>query len=202
VEKVLLKKNWHPNGTIKEVYYTLKGKRHGEYKKLNEDGTELIVCTYQQGKIVGVLEEFEPNANRKLHYKNGKRHGAQFEYVAGKLSRKYFCENGQLQGEYVIYHPDEQIAVKCNVDKGQLNGKLINYVGGQRRGIYNYRRGKLHGECFKYDGKNYMVGYFCDGKPIKKWKEVDRNGKTVRTFIGSTLTATAFFRDTKWEISM
>ena len=202
MNKVGLKKTWYSAGTIKESFYTLNGKKHGEYRKFAEDGSILISCTYHRGKITGVLEESEEKAHRKLEYKDGKRHGIQFEYIDGKLSRKYFCEKNKLHGEYCIYHPDEQLAVKCNVENGLLSGKLIRYVDGNRKALYNYRKGKFHGECIKYEAKTHMVGYFCDGRPIKKWKEVDKNGKTIRNFISSQMLATSIFQNIKWDISM
>lgn len=202
MNEIGLKKTWYSTGTIKEAFYTLNGKRHGEYRKFSENGGILISCIYQRGKIEGTLEQFEEKAHRKLEYKNGKRHGAQFEYIDGKLSRKYFCEKDKLYGEYLIYHSDGHLCLKCNVENGLLNGKLVNYIKGKRKALYNYRKGKFHGECIKYEDKTHMIGYFCDGKPIKKWKEVDKNGKTIRTFISSPMLATSIFQNIKWDISI
>lgn len=201
-----LKKTWYKNGTIKEIFYTLSGKKHGEYKMFSEDGSILVSCAYKDGKISGVLQEFNTHlnikTNKNLEYKNGLRHGEQYEYVDGKLYKKYKCYKGALTGEYLTYHSNEEVHIKCNLVDGELNGKLTMYDKGVKRLVYNYKKGKLHGECIKYENSTYMVGYFCDGLPIKKWKEVDKNGKTIRVFVSSRLLGESVFKNMKWEISM
>ncbi len=86
----------------------------------------------------------------------------------------------------------------------KLHGKLVSYENGLRKAFYNYKNNKLHGECIKYDLKSQtaMVGYFCDGLPIKKWREVDKNGVTIKDYVSGSMLAKTMFENTKWNISM
>jgi len=196
-----LKKVWYKSGAIKEAFYTLNGKRDGEYTMFSEDGSVIASCSYVSGKIDGVFRGFDKNISRNFEYRNGLRHGQQFEYADGKLYRKYHYYKGKLSGEFSLYRSDEQLSMQCHMVDGLRDGKLVSYLGTKIRLIYNYRRGKLHGECVKYEKDTHMIGYFNEGMPIKKWKEVDKNGKTIKVYISSRLLANSMFQDLNWDIS-
>ena len=197
-----IKKLWYKNGSIKEMFNTLNGKKEGEYTKFSEDGKAVATCRYISGKIHGVYKEISGEKEVRYEYKSGLRHGEQFEYVAGNIARKYHCYKGVLDGEYLIYTPPEQLMLKCYVTDGWLEGKLTYYMDGKKKGVYNYARNMFHGECMSYDGDKCFIGYFNKGVPIKKWKELDKNGKILKEYVSSALLASTIFKNIKWDIRM
>lgn len=198
-----LKKTWHKNGNIKEMFYTINDKKDGEYKMFSEDGPVLISCTYKNGKISGTLESFTNDGNKNLEFKNGLRHGDQFEYVNGKLAKKYKCYKDTLNGEYLIYDLEsESLSVQCHLVDGILNGQFARYVDEKLKSIYNYKDGRFNGECREYNNGKCMIGYFRNGLPINKWKEIDENGKMIKTYVSSKFLANSIFRAQQQDISM
>lgn len=198
-----LKKFWYKGGQIKEIAYTLNGKRNGECVKFSEDGTMTASCAYKNGQICGTLKEFYEDSSKELGYKNGKRHGPQFEYENGKIEKKYNCKNGNLHGEYIIYNDKERPKLVCNLVDGLLDGQLTSFdEKGKIKTLYNYKNDKKHGQCVKYQDNVCVIGHFCKGNPIKKWKEVDGRGKVIREFINSKLLGKAIFDNNKWNISL
>ena len=188
-----LKKTWYTDGVIKEVYYTSGNKKHGEYKKFSKDGHVITSCHYVSGKINGELNKIEGEWSHRFEYRNGKRHGVQFVYDEGKLAKKYYCINGKLHGEYVIYDDNEVIMVACNYINDLLGGEFSLYRNGQRLWRLHFKKDKLHGDCIQYSAKTYILAHFREGEPIKKWKEIDQNGKTLKTYVSSKLLAKSLF---------
>jgi len=80
-------------------------------------------------------------------------------------------KNGKLDGVWVIYRKNGQLAMKGNYENGKLEGAFVGYWdNGQLRSKGNYKDGKKEG---------VWVGYDEDGTVIKNLTGTYKNGKRI-----------------------
>jgi len=191
-----LKRTWYADGTLNEVYYLIGSRKDGIYKKFDKKGKELLSRNYKNGKLDGKSTEvvLAGDGIAEFNFVDGKQNGWQFVYYEGKLRKKYQCVNGKLDGSYFVYMENGDVRLACQMCGGKLCGEYKSWLSnGELEAHLNFVDGDRHGKCIKFLKGNYVIGYFDKGKPIKKWKEIDRNGKTIRILISTPLVSKCIF---------
>jgi len=97
------------NSTIKKVYYTLDGERHGEYLKYTSDGLLKVTCNYDKGLLEGSYITYHNGVMIicKTEYHAGLKHGKESTFREnGTLLSEATYENGKLNGSYFSYRSD------------------------------------------------------------------------------------------------
>ncbi|MBR9846007.1 MAG: toxin-antitoxin system YwqK family antitoxin [Algicola sp.] len=112
----------------------------------------------------------------------------------GILSIEYYNENGNLEGEKIVFYPNGQIAEKSNYKDGKLEGSSKWY---SEKGIlikdFLYENDELHGLSKYYDADGVLLAegqyqkgrkhgiwnYYEDGK-LKESKDHTRRSKNPK----------------------
>ncbi|GAB1855686.1 hypothetical protein MHTCC0001_05200 [Flavobacteriaceae bacterium MHTCC 0001] len=99
------------------------------------------------------------------------------------LTLEHYNDNGQLNGERIVYYDNGQIAEKTTYVNGLLQGEAINYSlkGGVLKHLY-YADNELHGNAKFYNPKGDLIvkGQYRKGKKHGIW-EYYENGKLSNT---------------------
>ena len=83
----------------KVIYYTIDGKREGEYKGWVPNGKLGIHCFYKNDKLDGEYKQWYDNGKLDIHcfYKDGELDGEYKEwYWNGQLTEHCFYENDKI----------------------------------------------------------------------------------------------------------
>jgi antitoxin component YwqK of YwqJK toxin-antitoxin module len=90
---------------------------------------------------------------------NGKKDGEYIEYHEnGNVHIKCNYHNGKLEGEYILYYENGNVSVKCNLHDGYCEGEYICYYGnGNVKVKCNYHYNKEEGEYFEYNVSNQLI---------------------------------------------
>ncbi len=123
---------WHANGVIAKKGSFVNGKLEGPWFYLNEHGRPKFRFHYKDGLRDGELTVFDKDEGkrvvRKVHFKQGKRHGTSIEYYV----------NGNVMQSSEWADDVEHGKKETFSDKGQ------------RLMLEHYRHGKLHGSSIRW----------------------------------------------------
>jgi len=117
---------------------------------------------------------------------NGKRYVGTWVYYQNKtkhiLSKDHFNNEGELDGERLVYYENGELAQKEVYDNGKLDGPSIWYAeNGTVIKDYAYDQGELHGPAKYYNQEGVMLiqGQYQNGRKHGVWKYYEA-GKLVR----------------------
>jgi antitoxin component YwqK of YwqJK toxin-antitoxin module len=148
-----------------------QGKRDGEYKALNLDGSLKISGLYSDDKPEGnwVAHDIEHNITRTEQYLNGLKHGVFSIIIDGKLVWENHYKNNMPVGEHCIYRYD-QLAVRGNYVDGLKTGLWEYYYESGEIGVFgNYLKGEMDEEWIFLDRDSNREGraFFSNGQLLK-----------------------------------
>ena len=167
-------KTYYPNGTLKEHFSVVKGKKEGPYTMYHENGAVKVKAVYSADLLEGEVEGwFEDGLRSCLHrHEQGKLVGAQFDffpaYMQGEAtdevvqSSSHFDTNGLRDGEQKTYYPGGRLKSESNFKHGkQLGFSAIYNEDGRTLESMNHVNGKLNGSYFRLenDGRQIYVDY-------------------------------------------
>ncbi|MCZ7644590.1 MAG: hypothetical protein M5U26_04780 [Planctomycetota bacterium] len=108
-----VKKNFHPDGKLKDEVPMKDGRPEGLSKSFDAAGRPTRVTTYAGGKREGPLTDYWPGADtpkRVVTYAQGRAEGVAREYARdGKLAREIECRAGAYHGVEKLYAPDGSV---------------------------------------------------------------------------------------------
>jgi len=151
------------------------GKINGLYEEYYKTGSKSRTANYINGELDGNSKVFSWHGGLVIeeNFKNGKRHGAYYEYFIPKETRLESCildlckkkevnyVNGSQEGIYTEYHEGNKIKVKCNKLNNKFHGKYIEYDPGGMiicKGTY-YRGLKKDSWYFYFTDKTKQYYY-------------------------------------------
>lgn len=159
-------------------FYTLnKGKSVlSAIKVFTPDSDEATVTFLSsKGKIISQGQMF------------GKLYVGKWTYYHNKsdaiMSEENYNNNGQLDGEKLVYYPDGTKAEKSNYTNGKLNGSSIWYAKtGKILKDFTYENDELHGLSKYYDAEGHLQAEGTYRKGLKHgiWNYYE-NGKFVKS---------------------
>ena len=153
------------NGMVVETYFVDEAsKKHGEYKKFDDQGNLIELAHYSNGKL---------NGKRTLYYENG-----QIE-----IEEEYAKD--VMAGPYKVYHKNGALDIEASYIKGQMQGVLkkysdqnqlieeVTFVDGEENGVFKeyHENGKVKWEGTYLNGDNefgLLKEYDATGQLIKK----------------------------------
>lgn len=115
-------------------------------------------------KYIGEWKYYHKNSNQLLRMENYDEQGNQqgelmVYYENGKLAEKSFYENGKLQGISIWYNDQGVVIKELNYDKGELHGLAKHFTNsGSLIIVGEYKRDKKHG----------LWKYYENGKLVKE----------------------------------
>ena len=218
------------NGEVKLSCFYIEGKRNGKSQEFYEDGglkeennyyygnldgissrfhkNGKILCTgmYKEDLKTGIWNFFDENESlvRKEIWKDGKLNGQRIELENGNVQMSSNYVDGELDGEFIIYDKNKNIAHLIHYEEGRKNGKETfynesgsvkketDYKNNMKYGAEkeysndgeillldaNYVEGLLHGSYASYyeDGNRKFTGRAMDGEFHGEAHFYDENG--------------------------
>ncbi len=170
-----------PDGKISETGMMKKGKRDGQWKKFDDDGTLSSIYSYSEGKRNGTCYEFY-NGDTMLigNYKNDNRSGEwkawnsrhqliSIEHFDGQQNKTGVCEYWDEAGnlsEYSIYNPDgTSVTYSYRNGKPESVTRKKNDLPDGKQVYYNHEQEKLSPADSIHEITNYTKGV-QDGNDI------------------------------------
>jgi len=97
-----------------DCYRNKKGKVHGEYKTFTTEGTLIMSCSYRDGVLHGIKEEYHvfthpPQRKSVSLYENGIILSATHFFDNGHIFRIVHYKEGKRHGPYIMYHKDGRV---------------------------------------------------------------------------------------------
>ena len=199
------------NGKLLEEGYLKNGKKDGKWVTYHSNSEPHIVSEYKDNKLNGPLKEYDNKGYLVVDaiYKDSVVVGQYKEYYGGaiaaygytpgkNLKKEGTFKNGKLDGEWLSYYENGQLAIKSNYKNGNLDGAYleysregqliieVNYVDGQPDGTFKrYSYNNAVEQIGEYD-KGAKVGkwitYFPETKIIASEKEYDEHGNKTGTW--------------------
>ena len=121
----------YPDKEKIKTYGTLvNGRLHGKYFEFYENGSQLLVLNYNNGKQNGPAEKYYPNGNIEIEgtMKNDLADGKfTFFYEDGTRQSVKNFKQGVYNGWYTEYYPNGNIKSKGNYTDGYKNGNFFFY---------------------------------------------------------------------------
>ncbi|GGG53581.1 toxin-antitoxin system YwqK family antitoxin [Bizionia arctica] len=181
------KKNFDNTNIVRYEGTFLHGKEIGLfkfYKSINK--TAVLTATKQFNEKDNLAEVTYYASNGKVISKgimNGKDNIGEWTIYHNSstqvMTLEHYNNQGQLDGESMVYYSDGQLAEKRHFIKNKVQGKAIwYYENGNEMKIYHYENGLLHGEAkfylaegaleiegqYKNDQKDGIWKYYKDGE--------------------------------------
>jgi len=143
-------KSFDPNNCIQELY--------------NPDGTVKSLTPIKDGKIEGVLKQFDSEGKPEVeeNYHNNLKNGWQIKYnpATGNIIYKAMFCNDTMQGPMIQYYLEGMLWRESNYSKGHLEGIVKTYWP---------------------DGKIKMETPFEHGKQLPGEKKYDEKGNLLKS---------------------
>ena len=197
-------KDYHDNGELMLDGQYKNGKRHGEWRAYNKEGTLVNISSFTNGKkdIPEITYYGDGSLKRKIE-KEGTVFIERSYYKTGSL----FYERAYKSGYYKEFTEDSTLLIEANYLDFQLYGKWkryydngnvewsVSYERGSRNGIYqNYYdngqlkvqgiilKGQKKGEEKRYDEAGNLIwkGYYENNEFSKTWVKYDADGKKIK----------------------
>jgi antitoxin component YwqK of YwqJK toxin-antitoxin module len=97
-----------------DCYRNTKGKMHGEYKTFTTEGTLIMNCSYHDGVLHGVKEDYHvfthpPQRKSAILYEHGMMLSAIHYFDNGNIYYTLKYKEGKRHGPYIMYHKDGRI---------------------------------------------------------------------------------------------
>lgn len=142
-----------------------------EFNKINN--VAIVTFFSSKGKVIGKGEM------------DGKKYIGEWVYFQNMndklLTKEYYNESGNLNGERIVYYPNEQVAEKQTYKNGKLDGVSVIYS--DKNVLLSeviYVDGNLHGSAKYYSPKAELVaeGFYKNDKKTGVWTYYE-NGKRI-----------------------
>lgn len=174
--------NKYPSGSIKERYYLLNKKFHGEYKAYFEDGILRAQGEFSRNVMVGEWRIYYPDS--KLM--------SVTRYKKGKLVYFDAWDQNSIQvikagtGTDVQYYPSGKKKSVITYKKYLPDGTwLFWFENGVMQSEMHYMEGKATGVWKYWDRSGVILNeaHYKDGEPTGIWKYWDQNGNLTDSIV-------------------
>ncbi len=128
-QKVVLSKEYYPNGQIKEVGALADSLKNGYWITYNEEGNVEIECTYLNDTLNGpfILYYFNGNIKVKGNMNSGDWQGKRiFYYLNGNIKNQGKYENGKLNGIWEYFDENGNLDKRIVYKNGEKVKVLID----------------------------------------------------------------------------
>jgi antitoxin component YwqK of YwqJK toxin-antitoxin module len=159
-----IRKEYHPNGSLKEMGTYREGKKQGNFRVYDDGGNETGGLLYDNNVLVGegMIDSLGRRIGEwKLFYPDGKvRAQGKYAYGLREGNWTYFFTNGKTEQSGVYKTDWPTGAWKWYYFNGQLHREEM------------YRNGKEDGTSIEYDTVGVVIneGEFSAGARNGKWK--------------------------------
>lgn len=166
------------------------GKEVGEfrfYKKINGESVLSAIKNFNEdndiAEVVFVGSTGDTISKGKM--RNRYYIGKWLYYHKGTnqvMTQEMYNNNGELEGERLVFYRNGQVAERANYASGQRQGLLTNYSEkGTVISKFNYLNDELHGSSKSYDASGNVIaeGVYFKDKKRGLWKYY-QNGKLIR----------------------
>ena len=192
----------------KNFHETKQPRYEGEFNHGKEVGVFKYYTLNNKKSVLSATKTFNPNndiaevkffsSTGKLISEgkmNGKLYMGKWVYYHNKtnaiMSTETYNDQGNLEGEKLVYYDNGQIAERVNYVNGKIEGvsrwysekgvvlKEFHYVNDQLHGMAKYynEEGQLLAEgSYKHDSKNGIWKYYKDGK-LEEEKDFTKRSK-------------------------
>jgi antitoxin component YwqK of YwqJK toxin-antitoxin module len=157
--EVGVQERFHENGTLESKVTYLAGEPHGESIEHYANGAKREIATYENGQLVGTLQEWFPNGQlRREIVVEGENRRSKVWYSNGKLESEYSDGETRYPPDGVIeeFHRSGMVASRATFTAGVQNGKY---------------------ETFYSDGKKHEVGDYANGRKVGTHQSWWKNGQ-------------------------
>ena len=146
-------KSFYNSGKLRSEIQWVNGEKEGSWKYFNETEEVLGEGTFSQG--TGTLEKYNDNMTLAFsgHYLDGKLDGLVSEFDEnGNPKTKIEYKSGNYHGIYITYYSNGKIKEKTRYDNGKKNGKHLQYYeSGRIEEDINYQNDNYDGWYLKYE---------------------------------------------------
>ncbi|WP_040281120.1 toxin-antitoxin system YwqK family antitoxin [Psychroserpens damuponensis] len=189
------------HGVWRKYFAKTKQLRYeGQFNHGKEVGTFKFYTLNQGSSVLSATKVFKEETNKaevkflsskgKLISEgtmNGKLYTGKWVYYHNKskgiMSTEFYNENGQLEGEKLVFYPDGTTAESSNYKEGKLHGKSTWYAkNGNVLKAFMYQNDELHGVSKYYDSDGNLQAEGAYKNDLKHgiWNYY-KNGKIVET---------------------
>lgn len=171
----------------------------GEFFHGKEIGLFKFYKNYKNRAVLSATKQFNPEnelaevkfftSSGKLVSEgqmNGKTYVGTWKYYQRNndklLTLEHYNNEGQLDGERLVYYPNGQVAEKKNYVSGALHGESVWYSENNVvLKSYHYENGTLHGPAKFFNQKGELIceGNYKNAEKHGVWKYYD-NGKLAK----------------------
>lgn len=119
--------SYYEDGTFKEKFGILNGRKHGQSIHCYKDGHYRLVANYQDGKLDGDKKSWSSDSLHTLvsHFKfvSGKPHGEQLKwYLTGELFTKQHMNMGEEEGLQQAFRTNGDLYANYEARNGRIFG--------------------------------------------------------------------------------
>lgn len=161
--------SYYHNGQVYSCAFFVNGLPEGKATTWDEEGNALQIESYHNGVRDGEQMSFYPDGSYRCisNYEHGLLEGDHYTYheppaseneEGGNMESYCYYHRGQLEGEYLEWHPD-----------------------GNPRAAYLYHRGQRDGEATLWSEAGVVIshGYYHQGRASGPWYFVDDDGEEM-----------------------
>lgn len=180
----------YTNQVRSSTHYKL-GVKHGKHYIKSSSGKYLVKCTYNDGKLHELYQEwYKEDASilkKVCNFRDGVLHGVMRVWSKEQILLFYMCYyEGKKRGRYLENYENGKTKLKCNYDKEQeLDGiRVTYYKNGLKKEVEYFN----HGIPDKYYWKQYSnqqiakYGMYYNNQKDGVWKEWYRDGKQKKVY--------------------
>jgi uncharacterized protein len=170
-----IRKEYYPNGNLKQELTYKKGVLDGPSVWYFQDGKKMMECTYVAGNIEGKMTRWFYNGNYESegYYSNNRQNGKSTLYFEnGEIQIEQNYKNDTLNGTFVEYFPGKQVKTKGGYYMGLWEGKWEYYDD----------KGLLVGEGNFVKGTGILKGYYWNGRLKREVQYVNNQKDGTETW--------------------
>ena len=173
--------HYHPNGALHYKVDYMAGDREGEVVMKLPSGEIYAVFYYENDVLVSYTHE-GADGKLKAPVRIQKEEQIRCFFKNGAASLVATLNNGEWNGDYIIYSPSGEIIEKKNYLHGYINGvSVFNFSSKQAYSSISYAQGLRHGQMTLHhlNGKVMLESMYVQGKKHGEEKEFDNKGKAI-----------------------
>lgn len=160
-----VKKEYYPNGQLKE-----------EYEIKNDTANGIFKCYYENGSI-----------KKEGIYKNGRTEGlVRGYYKNGQIEWEAFYKNGKENGAFREYSEDGILRLEAHYKEGKQHGIMKRYYNNEQfETEQEYKDGVRHGEArFYYLNGRLKMESIANNDTTIYYKKYNEQGELIEEFRG------------------
>lgn len=178
-------KEFHPNGKLAFARAYEHGELHGPTLTYSLDGTPQLARFYHKGALVAYGSPLADGSVRDTIPLEAGIARLESKFTNGKVSRRMTYRNGELDGEFIEYHPNGQVMERSVHRAGKVEGTSTSYYpDGKVMEAIPYVDGLMHGERVTYweNGQVRERITYAYGEMHGTWSVHDRTGKRIALY--------------------